>query len=88
MMEEDFITSLRKSSKRDYRMIENDEKELLKQKIEESKKEQYKLNEEILKLNSQIDMYLQERLDSDENEDKLMKLFEAGIIDKDRNPIE
>ena len=69
-------------------MIEDDEKELLKQKIEESKKEQYKLNEEILKLNSQIDMYLQERLDSDENEDKLMKLFEAGIIDKDENPIE
>ena len=69
-------------------MIEDDEKELLKQKIEESKKEQYKLNEEILKLNSQIDMYLQERLDSDENEDKLMKLFEAGIIDKDGNPIE
>ena len=69
-------------------MIEDDEKELLKQKIEESKKEQYKLNEEILKLNSQIDMYLQERLDSDENEDKLMKLFETGIIDKDGNPIE
>ena len=69
-------------------MIEDYKKELLKQKIEESKKEQYKLSEEILKLNSQIDMYLQERLDSDENEDKLLKLFEAGIIDKDGNPFE
>ena len=62
-------------------MIEDDEKDLLRQKIEDSKSEQYKLNEQIFKLNSQINMYLQERLESDENEAKLLILFEAGIID-------
>ena len=33
-------------------------------------------------------MYLQERLESDENEAKLLILFEAGIIDTDGNPVE
>ena len=59
---------LRKSNKRDFKMIEDDEKDLLRQKIEDSKSEQYKLNQQIFKLNSQINMYLQERLESDENE--------------------
>ena len=30
-------------------------------------------------------MYLHERLESDENEAKLLKLFEVGIIDADGN---
>ena len=67
-------------------MIEDNEKNLLRQKIEDSKSEQYKLNEQIFKLNSQINMNLQERFEPDENETKLLKLFEAGIIDAYRNP--
>ena len=66
-------------------MIEND---LLRQKIKDSKNEQYKLNELIFKLNYKINMYLQERVESDENEAKLLKLFLACIIDADGNPFE
>ena len=69
-------------------MIEDDEKNLLKQKFEESKEEQYRLNEEILRLNKLIDDYMEERLESDENGTKLHKLFEAGIIDEDGNPVD
>ena len=39
-------------------MIEDNEKDLLRQKIGDSKSEQYKLNEQIFKLNSQINMNL------------------------------
>ena len=69
-------------------MIENDEKDLLRQKIEDSKNEQYKLNELIFKLNYKINMYLQERVESDENEAKLIKLFLTCIIDADGNSVE
>ena len=69
-------------------MIEDDEEDLFRQKIEDSKSEQYELNEQIFKLNSQINIYLQERLKSDENETKLLIIFEAGIIDTDGNPVE
>ena len=64
-------------------MIEDDEKVLLKQKIEEAKEEKYRLNEEIIRLNSQIDKYLQEKLANDENEKKLLTLYGAGVIDSD-----
>ena len=66
-------------------MIENDEKDLLKQKIEEVKEEKYRLDEEIIRLNSQIDEYLQERLENDENAEKLRKLFDTGVIDREGN---
>ena len=69
-------------------MIEDDEKDLLKQKFEESKEEQYRLNEEILRLNKLIDDYMEERLESDENGTKLHKLFEAGIIYEDGNLVD
>ena len=79
---------LRKFNKRELKMIEDDEKDLLRQKIEDSKSEQYKQNAQIFKLNSLLNMYLQERLESEENEAKLFKLFEAGIIYADGNPVE
>ena len=66
-------------------MIEDDEKVLLKQKIEEVKEEKYRLDEEIIRLNSQIDEYLQEKLPNDENEEKLQKLYDAGVIEGDGN---
>ena len=69
-------------------MIEDDEKDMLKQKIKEVKEEKFRLDEEIMRLNSQIDEYLQERLGSEENEEKLLRLYEAGIIDKDGNLIQ
>ena len=68
-------------------MIEDNEKDLLRRKIEDSKSEQYKLNEQIFKLNSQININLQKRFEPDENETKLLKLFEACIIDAYRNPV-
>ena len=52
-------------------MMENDEKDLLKRKIEESK-------EEIIRLNSHIDEFFQVRLASDKNENKFLKLFNAN----------
>ena len=76
---------LRKSNKRKFNMIEDDEKVLLKQKIEEVKEEKYRLDEEIIRLNSQIDEYLQEKLPNDENEEKLQKLYDAGVIEGDGN---
>ena len=69
-------------------MIEDDEKDMLKQKIEEVKEEKFRLDEEIMILNTQIGEYLQERLGSEENEEKLLRLYEAGIIDKDGNLIQ
>ena len=68
-------------------MIEDDEKNLLKRKIEESKEEKFKFQEKIIRLNSHIDELFQERLSFDENENKLLKLFDAGIINKDGNSI-
>ena len=56
----------RKSNKRKFNMIEDDEKVLLKQKTEEVKEEKYRLDEEIIRLNSQIDEYLKEKLANDE----------------------
>ena len=79
---------LRKSNKRKHSMIEDDEKDMLKQKIEEVKEEKFRLDEEIMRSNSQIGEYLQERLGSEENEEKLLRLYEAGIIDKDGNLIQ
>ena len=66
-------------------MIEDDEKDILKQKIEEVKEEKFRLDEEIMRLNSQIGEYLQERFGSEENEEKLLRIYEAGIIYKDGN---
>ena len=68
-------------------MIEDDEKDLLKRKLEESKVAKFKLEEEIIKLNSQIDELFQEILECKENTSKLLKLFDSGVIDKDGNPI-
>ena len=61
---------------------------MLKQKIEEVKEEKFKLDEEIMRLNSQIGEYHQERIGSEENKEKLLRLYEAGIIDKDDNLIQ
>ena len=57
----------------------------MKQKIEEAKEEKFRLNEEIIGLNSQIDEYLQEKLTNDENKEKLQKLYDAGVIESDGN---
>ena len=78
--EERFHYLFRDSKKRNIEMIEDDEKDLLKKKLEESK-------EEIIKLNSQIDELFQVRLECEENASKLLKLFDSGDIDKDGNPI-
>ena len=78
---------MRDSKKRNIEMIEDDEKDLLKRKLEESKETKFKLEEEIIKLNSQIDELFQERLECEENAFKLLKLFDSGVIDKDGNPI-
>ena len=78
---------MRDSKKRNIEMIEDDEKDLLKRKLEESKEAKFKLEEEIIKLNSQIDELFQERLECEENASKLLKLFDFGVIDKDGNPI-
>ena len=79
---------LKKSNKRKFNMIEDDEKVLLKQKIEEVKVEKYRQDEEIIRLNSQIDEYLQEKLANDKNEEKLLKFYDAGGIDSDGNFIQ
>ena len=44
-------------------MIENNEKDLLKRKFDESKEEKSNLEEEIIKLNSHINELFQERLE-------------------------
>ena len=64
-------------------MMEDDEKDLLKKKIEDSKEGKLKLEQEIIKLNSHIYELFQERLAYEENEDKLLKLFDAGEIVKE-----
>ena len=51
--------------------MEDYEKDLLKLKIEESK-------EKIIRLNSHIDELFQERLASDKNKNKFLKLFNAN----------
>ena len=68
-------------------MIEDDEKDLLKRKLEESKEAKFKLEEEIIKLKFQIDGPFQEILECEENASKLLKLFDSGVIYKDVNPI-
>ena len=58
-----------------------------KKKIENSNEEKFKLEQEIIKLNSHIYELFQERLAYEENEDKLFKLFDADVIDKEGNLI-
>ena len=58
---------MRDSKKRNIEMIEDDEKDLLKRKLEELKEAKFKLEEEIIKLNSQIDELFQERLECEKN---------------------
>ena len=57
----------------------------MKHKIEEAKEQKYRLDEKIIRLNSQIDEYLQEKLANDENEEKMLKLYDEGVIDSDGN---
>ena len=66
-------------------MIQEDEKDLLKYKIEGAKEEKYRLDKEIIRLNSQIDEYLLEKLTNNENDLKLQKLYNTGLIDSDMN---
>ena len=47
----------------------------------------FKFQEKNIRINSHIDEILQERLASDENENELLKLFGADIINKE-DPIE
>ena len=53
----------------------------MKIKLEESKEAKFKLEEEIIKFNSQINELFQERLECVENASKLLKLFDSGVID-------
>ena len=57
----------------------------MKQKIGEAKEEKYWLDEEIIRLNSQIDEHFQEKLANDENEEKLQKLYDARVINRDEH---
>ena len=58
---------MQNSKKRNIEMIEDDEKDLLKNKFEDSKEKKFKSEEGMIKLNSQIDEPFQERLECKEN---------------------
>ena len=74
---------LRKSNKRRYNEIEDEEKEELKSQIEEYKKSKFTLEKKVFEFASKVNDLIKDNQDHQKDSDRLRELYEEGVVDED-----